>query len=108
MAYYLPWLANTSAGEWSVPSANALTGGALSITVTWDEITGAEGYVVFLETSSQEFPEPWLYTYRYLVSSGSTSTTISSLPSGDKYVRVAAYESGYVGDLSFEQIYTPA
>ena len=94
--------------DWAVPSAAPLTGGALSITVTWDAVSGAEGYVVFLSTTTQEFGYPWLYVYRYLVSSGSASTTISNLPAGAKYVRIAAHQSGYVGDLSFEQTYTPA
>ena len=91
-----------------IPSANALPAGALSFTATWDDVGSEAGYVVYVATSTQATPDPALYPYRYLVAANTLSLVISSVASGTKYVRVAGYENGYVGDLSFEQTYTPA
>lgn len=96
-------------GSGDIPSANALPSGALSFTVTWDAVDGASGYVVYAATSTQSTPDPSLYAYRYLVSGGSTvSLVVGSVASGTKYVRVAAHDGTWVGDLSHEVTYTPA
>lgn len=88
-------------GGGDIPSANALPAGSLSFTVAWDAVSGASGYVVYVATSAQAFADPSLYTYRYLVSGGSsTSTVISSVQSGTKYVRVAAHDGTWVAELS--------
>lgn len=109
MAYYLPWLANTSGGGGDIPSSNPLPSGSLSFTVTWDAADGASGYVVYVATSTQTFADASLYTYRYIVSGGSTtSLLVSSVQSGTKYVRVAAHDGTWVGELSVEVTYTPA
>lgn len=100
--------ADASGGSGDVPSANPLPGGALSFTVTWDAVAGAAGYVIAVSTSTVQYPDKSLYTYFYLASAGATSLVISGVAAGTKYVRVAAHQSGYVGDLSHEVTYTPA
>lgn len=91
-----------------IPAANPLPAGALSFTVAWDDAGSEAGYIVYVATSTQGSPDPSLYPYRYLVAADVLSLVISGVASGTKYVRVAAYQNGYVGDLSFEQTYTPA
>lgn len=96
-------------GGGDIPSANALPAGSLSFTVTWDQVSGASGYVVYVATSSQAAADPSLYAYRYIVGSGSTvSLVIGSVQSGTKYVRVAAHDGTWIGELSVETTYTPA
>lgn len=98
-----------AAAAGDIPTANALPSGALSFTVTWDAVAGAAGFVVFAATASQASADPSLYPYRYLVSGGaSTSTVVASVQSGTKYVRVAAHDGTWLGELSHEVTYTPA
>jgi len=92
-----------------IPNPNSLPAGSLSFTVTWDQDVNASGYVVYVTTSTQAFPNASLYEYRYLVNNGSTtSLVISNVTAGTKYVRIASTAAGYVSDLSLEQTYTPA
>lgn len=101
-------LSGGSAGSGDVPSQTPLPSGSLSFTVQWADGDGEAGYVIYVSTSSQTYPDPSLYAYRYLAASGSSSLLISNVQSGTKYVRVAAHQSNYVGDLGHEVSYTPA
>jgi hypothetical protein len=96
-------------GSGDIPTEVPFASGALSITPTWVADANASGYVVFGSTSSQTYPDPALYSVRYLVSGGSTEQlVISGIASGVKYVRIAAHNGTWVGDLGPEVDYTPA
>jgi hypothetical protein len=86
----------------------ALPSGSLSFTVTWQDITGESGIMVYVSTTPQQHADPSLYAYRYPAAADATSLAINSVQAGTKYVRIAGHDGTYAGPLSAEFEYTPA
>lgn len=87
----------------------AITSGSSAFTVAWEEVADAEGYVICTDAATQTYDDFTLYAWRKIVAGGSTLTyTFTSVVSGTKYVRVAAYQDGLIGPLSTERSYTPS
>jgi hypothetical protein len=90
------------------PNITAPSGSA-SFTVDWDAEEGADGYLVYVSTTTQTFADESLYAYRYKASGQATEQlVISSVAAGTYYVRVAAYIGTTVLGLSFEVTKTAA
>lgn len=87
-------------------TTNPLPAGSASISsadLRWTADANATGYLVFLSTAPQDYPDPALFTYSYYVAGqASESLAIASIQAGTYYYRVAAAQTDVYGDLGTE------
>lgn len=90
-----------SGGE-TFPNITAPSGSA-SFTATWAAEESADGYLVYISTSAQAFPDQALYSYRYKATGQATaSLAITGIASGTYYYRIAPYVGTTIGDVGVE------
>lgn len=100
----LPYMAFTIVEEFTFKPVSTL-----SITVTTSTAPGTSGQVLFGSYRDRgSLTDPSVYPMRKLISNSATSTVITSVPAGIKYIRPCPYTGSTFGTPGAQASYTPA
>ena len=96
--FYAKWISNIG-----IPSGvNAIAAGQSSISLTWNQVSGADGYWVYLYSSATAHQDT--FTERRQVTTGASTSFTDLSSSTTYYFKVSAYNHIGEGELS-EMVY---